>query len=267
MLMLIRLGLLVGLRAHALKALVIIAIALVGLSLFASSFSARQPMTVGLDVGISSLRLILLLMTLMWSQILLANEIERKTLYFTLSYPYSRTQYLLARFSSIALLSIFGTFLLGALLWGALTLTNWSYDAELRPKLDERLILLFLGIALDLTVVLAFNFLLCTLSTTPFLPFLLSLAFAVSARGLGPTFDYLREARLADPDHVRWFGPLLEYAYLWLPDLSRLDWRIGVLHSLPMDSTQIAWSILMAVCYIVLLLALACLVFERRNLT
>lgn len=262
---LIRVGLLVGLRSHALKALGLVALLVLAIALFASTFSGRQPMTVGLDVGLSGLRLVLLLMTLVWVQQLLAYEIERKTLYFMLAYPYSRSQYLLARFVTLALLAAMAVAVLGLLLWCALRLSNWSYAAEQLPQLDMRYWLLLLGIWLDLLVVLAFSVLLCSLTTTPFLPFLLSLAFALAARGLGSTLDYLRHSNLADADQARVLGPLLEYAYLWLPDLSRLDWRAAVLYSLPSDTTQMLWAVLMAVAYCVALLSLACVVFERRN--
>ena len=262
---LIRIGLLVGVRAHALKVLGLVALALVMLALLASTFSGRQPMTVGLDVGISSLRIVLLLMVLMWTQLLLANEVERKTLYFMLSYPFSRTQYLFARFISLALLTLFAVIALGLLLWVALKLATWNNVGEALPALDGRYLLMLFGIWLDLLVILAFAVLLCSLTTTPFLPLLLGLAFAIAARGLGPTFDYLRQGTLADPDQIKLLGPVLEYAYLWLPDLSRLDWRVQVLYNMPIDTTQVGMAIVMACGYSIAMLCVACIVFERRN--
>lgn len=264
---LIRIALLAGLRSQAPKALLLIALALVGAALLASGFSGRQPMTVGLDVGLSGLRLVLLVITLVWVQLLLAQDIERKTLYFMLAYPYSRSQYLFSRFAALAILCALATLLLGLLLWFALRLANWDYPHDNLPQLDGRYALVMLGIWLDLLVVLAFAVLLCSLSTTPFLPLLVGLAFAFAARGLGPTFDYLREAVLADPEHIRWFAPLLEHAYLWLPDLSRLDWRPLALYNLPADYAQVGWAVSMALAYIVAMLSLAFIAFQRRNFT
>jgi len=97
------------------------------------------------------------------------------------------------------------------------------------------------------------------------LPFLLSLAFALAGRGLGATLDYLRAEVSAGAVESRWLSLLLEYSYAWLPDLSRLDWRYLALYALPIDGENIGLAILMALAYVVTLLAIAVLVFERRN--
>lgn len=263
---LIRLGLLTGLRGSGFKGLLILGVVLLGAALLAASFSGRHPVTVGFDVGLSGIRILLLLIALVWVQDMLARDIERKTLYFILAYPYSRTQFLLARFATLALLAAFATLLLGGLLALTMLLLGSEYQQLTPVAADGRYALVLFGIWLDLLVVIAFAVLLCSLSTTPFLPLLLGLAFALAARGLGPTFDYLRNAANADPTQVRWFRPILEHAYAWMPDLSRLDWRSMVLYDLPVDPQLILLSVLMALAYSTMLLAAAAWVFQRRNL-
>ena len=98
----------------------------------------------------------------------------------------------------------------------------------------------------------------------PYLPLLLGFAFALAARGLGPTIDHLRSAR-SDPLHEALFSPVLEHAYTWLPDLSRLDWRALSLYSLTPDTAAMALAALNALAYILLLLTLAAMIFQRRN--
>ena len=264
---LIRNGLLTGLRLKATRALLLLGLLMVGAALLASAFSGRQPMTVGLDVGLSGLRLILLLLALMWVQLLLAQDVERKTVYFMLAYPYTRGQFLVSRFVALALLCLGATLLLGVALWLALRLANWDYVQATMPQLDHRYALALLGIWLDLVVVLAFAVLLCAVSTTPFLPLLMGLAFALASRGLGTTFDYLRNTRLANPDQARFLGPLLEYAYLWLPDLSRLDWRAFTLYDLPLAPAPMLWAALMALAYAAAMMAMAVAMFQRRDFT
>lgn len=264
---LIRIGLLAGLRSQAPKALLVIALLVLGAALLAASFSGRQPLTVGLDVGLSGLRMVLLLMTLVWVQLLLAQDIERKTLYFMLAYPFSRGQFLVARFITLALLSGLATLLLGGLLWVAISLFGDEAARTTQVALDVRYLLVLCGLWLDLLVVLAFAVLLCTLSTTPFLPLLLGLAFAFAARGLGPTFDYLRKEAYPDLSAAPWFAPVLEHAYAWLPDLSRLDWRPLALYALPVEPAAMGLAALMGLAYIVLLLAIAMQVFQRRDFT
>ncbi|WP_341645641.1 ABC transporter permease [Thauera sp. SDU_THAU2] len=264
---LIRNGLLTGLRLNATRALLLLGLAVIGGALLASAFSGRQPMTVGLDVGFSGLRLVLLLLALMWVQLLLGQDIERKTVYFMLAYPYTRGQFLFSRFATLALLCAGATLLLGMALWLVLRLANWDYVQLTMPQLDYRYALAMLGIWLDLLVVLAFSVLLCSLSTTPFLPFLMGLAFALAARGLGTTFDFLRDGRAADPEQARLFGPIVEYTFMWLPDLSRLDWRTFTLYDVPPTPEPMLWAVAMALAYVTAMLALANVLFQRRDFT
>lgn len=255
-----------GLRSQGIKLLLAIAAVLLGSTLLAGSFSGRQPLTVALDVGFSGLRIILLLMALFWVQELFTKDLERKTLYFVLAYPITRQQYLLSRFISAALLMAFAVVCVGGLLWAAIFYFGSSYQQVTPPALDGRIGLVLVGIWLDLIVVMAFAIFVSTFSTTPFLPILVGLGFAMAARGLGPTFDYLRNNPLADQQQASLLAPVLEYSHAWLPDLSRLDFRAWVLYNLPVNYVDFGYATLMAVAYALMALISAGLVLQRRDL-
>lgn len=263
---LLLLGFRTGVRTHGVKVMLAVVVVLLASSLLAASFSGRQPLTVALDVGFSGMRITLLLMALFWVQELFTRDIERKTLYFVLAYPISRTGYLFARFGAAALLCGLAVVVVGGLLWVSVALFDSGYAQPRPPAFDLRFALVLWGIWLDLLVILAVAFLLSSVATTPFLPMLLGVAFGLAARGLGPTFDYLRHNQHANPDQVRWFGPLLEYVYALLPDLSRLDWRPWVLYDISQDLGAAATASLMAVAYTALALTVAGMIFSRRNL-
>lgn len=261
---LVRLGVRSGLRGQGFRILLIITCLLLGTALLAGSFSGRQPLTVSLDVGLSGLRFVLLLMVLLWVQDLLARDIERKTIYFVLAYPVSRGQFLASRFIAVLALSALALLVVGGALWLMLQLFGSGYSGLVPPDLGSAYLWALLGIWLDLMVVAAFAILLASLSTTPYLPLLLGFAFALAARGLGSTIAYLRSAR-SDPLHETLFSPLLEHAYVWLPDLSRLDWRGLSLYRLAPDYTSMGLAVLNAGAYTLLLLVLAMMIFKRRN--
>lgn len=263
---LIKLGMRMGLRGLGFRVLLLVTVALLGIAFLAGSFSGRQQLTVTLDVAFSGMRIVLLLMVLVWMQDLLARDIERKSVYFMLAYPVARRQFLLSRLIAVAILGGISLVFIGAVFRILLYLFGSDY-AQLRPPaLGWNYWMVLLGMWLDLLVVAAFALLLATLSTTPFLPFLLGLAFALAARGMGPTIDYLRGER-SDPLHERLFSPLLEHAYVWLPDLSRLDWRVLSLYDLPPEPVAMSLAALNALAYIVALTALAMVIFQRRNFT
>jgi Cu-processing system permease protein len=50
-----------------------------------------------------------------------------------------------------------------------------------------------------------------------------------------------------------------------IPDLSRLDWRDWTLYNLPPEAVALGWSVVMALGYAMLLLALAVIAFGRRE--
>ena len=57
-----------GLRSRSIQAILILGALLVGVAYLAASFSPRQPQTVALDVGLSGLRVTLVLFSLFWVQ-------------------------------------------------------------------------------------------------------------------------------------------------------------------------------------------------------
>lgn len=263
---LIRLGLRVGWRGVGLRVLLPLALLVLVVSVLGSGFSGRQPSSVALDVGLSGLRLVLLVVVLLWVQDLFAKDIERKTVYFMLAYPVTRTYYLLSRFLAVALLALVALALIGGLLWLSMQVSN-GYMQTRPVALGHKYLLVLLGIWLDALVVTAFALCIASLSTTPFLPLILGLCFGMAARGLGPTLDFLMHGERASSFQVALFGPVLEYAFLWLPDLSRLDWRPIALYDLSVVWDAFGLAALSALGYIGLLLALSSVIFGRRSFT
>ena len=255
-----------GIRAHSLRWLLALAGMVLLLAWLAANFSARQPATVALDVGLSGMRLVLMLMALFWVQELLGKDIERKSLYFVLAYPVSREAYLLSRFAAVAALLALGVGILGTALGVVLHVLPVTYKQETPIALGLPYLLTLLGMWLDLLVICAFALWLCSISTTPFLPLILGSLFALTARSLGITLEFLLHSQNADPDQVRWLLPIIEAGKWLLPDLSRLDWRDLSLYGMAPDWPALGWAALMAVAYGAALLGLAGRQLARREL-
>ncbi|SEL51468.1 hypothetical protein SAMN05216214_11372 [Atopomonas hussainii] len=264
MLEILRLGLKAGWRGLGWRVLLPLAALVVVISLLASGFSGRQPTTVALDVGLSALRVALLILALLWVQELFAKDIERKTVYFVLAYPVSREGYLFARFAAVAILSLFALFMVGSGLWLSLVLSSGFQQVQ-SVDLAGKYFLVMAGLWLDVLVVASFAMLAASFSTTPFLPLLMGLAFGLAARGLGPTLNYLLNSERSDPLQASIFAPVLEYSYAWLPDLSRLDFRPLALYDLSVPWLPVGLALLNGVLYMLLTLFLAGFIFKRRN--
>jgi Cu-processing system permease protein len=83
-------GLRSGLRGKSFQAVFIFGVLLIGIAYLSGFFSPRQPQTVALDVGFSGIRFSLVLLNLFWVQELVAREIDRRVILFSLAYPVSR---------------------------------------------------------------------------------------------------------------------------------------------------------------------------------
>lgn len=79
-----------GLRSRSVQGVLVLGIVLMGVAYLSASFSPRQPRTVALDVGLSGLRVSLILFSLFWVQELVGREIERRSVLFALTYLFTQ---------------------------------------------------------------------------------------------------------------------------------------------------------------------------------
>ncbi len=254
-----------GLRSHGFVGVLVLGLLLMAGAFLAGAFSLRQPLVVSLDVGISGIRIFSLLLVLFWLQEVFAKDIDRRTVYFALSYPLSRQDYLWGRY-----IGVVGMLAVAVLLFGGLLLIMdhfaiWGYADSTRPFIDSRYALVLLGIFLDACTVGAFALAVMTFSETPFLAMALGFCFALAGRSMGAVLDYLTRPQAADAETIALWLPWLRRVAWALPDLSRLDWRSGILYD-SWPAASLMWhAILMALAYIALMLLVASWRFGRRE--
>ncbi len=253
-----------GLRSRSIQGVLVLGVLLVGVAYLSASFSPRQPRTVALDVGLSGLRVSLILFALFWVQELVGREIERRTVLFSLTYPVARGNYVLGRYLGVIGLLALAALLLGLLLWLVLFAIGGDYQQGFVIATGPPYLLTVFGLWLDAAVVAAFALWLSTFSTVPMLPLALGLAFAVGGKSLGAVAEYLAKGGDGDPAMMR-FAPFIDAIQWVLPDLSRLDWRAWPMYGLAPDALGVGLGLALAASYIGFLLMLAVLTFARRE--
>lgn len=254
-----------GLRSHVLQSLLAIGVLMMGAAYLAGMFSPRQPATVVLDIGFSFVRAVGLILVLFWAYEFVGREIDRRTIFVSLTYPAPRSHFLFGRYLGLMVLTVLVVALLALLLAGTTLLAEKVYAQSNPVSLKGPFLLALLALTLDLAVVAAFGTLIAVVSTTPFLPLLVGLAFAISARSLGPAMDYLAQMSGKDEALKESLIPVFDLLRWVLPDLSRLDIRYYPLYSHPPEAGLLAGVFMMSLGYIVLLLALAVWLFQRRQ--
>ena len=255
-----------GLRSRAIRAILIVAVLMVGVAYLASSFSPRQPQTVALDVGYSGMRISLVLFALFWVDLLVGREIGSRGILLTLTYPVPRSDYLLGRYCAIISLLALAALLLGGMMWGVALLSGGGYVQGFALHLGLPFWVTVFGFWLDAAVVAAFALLITTVATVPMLPLATGLAFAVGGKALGAALDYM--SRGADDDQqILQMMPLFDVIQWMLPDLSRFDLRVWPMYGVLPDVGNLAWVVLMGVGYVLLMLTVAIYAFSRREFT
>jgi ABC-type transport system involved in multi-copper enzyme maturation permease subunit len=257
----IRLGLQ---RRNLLFLLVLGLLVVLGGSLF-SNFSGRQPATIGMDLGLSAFRIIGVLLALFWIQELFVKELEQGRLHTLLSLPQPRHRYLLGRFLGIAVLLGGSLALFGTFLWFLGIGVSSGYNQGTPIHNGWPLIPVLFYLWLDLITISAFTVLIGTLATTPMLPFGLGLGFAWASRTFGPVLEYLQAEEKTLQGIRQTFGPGLDSLQWFLPDLSQLDLRAGVLYGQWPPAEAWVGGAGMALGYTALLLGLAVWRFNARE--
>lgn len=254
-----------GLRGRSIQAILVLGVLLIGVAFLASSFSPRQPQTIALDVGFSVMRAVLVLLGLFWVLELVAREVERKTIIFSVSYPVPRSYYVLGRYLGILLLLSLATISLALLVWLVTMLAGGGYEQGFPVQLGFPFWLAVVGFWVDAAVVTGFALMVVSFSTIAVLPLALGACFAIAAKAIGSARAYILVGADGDTKLVEQMAPWLEVIHWLLPDLSRLDWRAWSMYGLFPGSGSMVWGVISAVSYIFIMLAIACQVFSKRD--
>jgi ABC-type transport system involved in multi-copper enzyme maturation permease subunit len=263
---LIWLSIVSGYRSNSFKLLVVLALVAIFLAWLAASFSARSSDTMMLDVGLSLQRIVLTLMAAFWVQELYYKDLEKKTAIFLLAYPMSRAQYLLARFTGVAVLELCALCLSALLLYGTVVFAGSSYEQGWPVNLGTPYLVTWLYFFLDIMVIISVTFLLCSVSETPNLPVLCALSFSVAMHAMGPIVEYLRYSARLEQNHQDLVQPIVEQLIYLLPDLSRLDIRPWSLYGELPSTQQLALGAGVAITYTIVFLASSIISLNRREI-
>jgi len=228
-----------------------------------STLSMRQVTSLCLTLSLSLCSLVMLLLAIFLGGTLIWRDLERRYSHALLSLPLSREGYLLKRFAGVALF-----LLLTALVLGGMTAAVTGYVASIYPP--ERPLLwsvIFATIGFDLLkclLLVAFAFLFSTFSTSFFLPIFGTLAVYLVGGASQPVYDYLQSPTAASLSPL--VQQLANWLYFLLPNLSLFDLKLYAVYGLSLDPKQLLLGIGYFLVYGGFLLALACLIFRRRQI-
>lgn len=231
----------------------------------AGQFSGRQPATVALDVGLSTLRLALPIVIAIIMQEILWGDFNRKNFLLSATYPRPRSVFLLARVFAMTALIAALLLLLATLLVAAAYFISLGYKQTTPPALGQPYWLTIGLIGVDSLLCLAVATVFCVSAKTQSFVLIGTLGFTLIARSYSTIAALLtRDDTLVMQAEV-YRGSLNMLGYL-IPDLGTLDVRMIALYGqwtfLPED---LPWRVGGVLIYASALLALSAFVLDRKQ--
>jgi ABC-type transport system involved in multi-copper enzyme maturation permease subunit len=203
------------------------------------------------DMGLAGIQFFLMLIAVMMSVLLISREIDSRTVYYILAKPVRRSHFLLGKY-----LGLLATVLVNLVLMTAvLTLFVWLYGGGFDPFL----VLATGMIGVEMTLLVAFATLFSVL-TRPILGSIFTLAVFVVGHVSGDLWLLTRHL----PGSVG--RTLVSVLYYVVPNLERFNFKTEVVHQLPIPIPAVVWALVYGCCFTAVVLVLACLRFERKDL-
>jgi Cu-processing system permease protein len=238
-------------RERVLYVAALFGVALVIAVLLLNEVSGGAEGKISLDVGLAGISLLGLTVAAFMGAGLMNKEIEKKTALVLIAKPMSRSEFILGK--HLGLTSILGVLvlLMNLMLFGVMT---WRGIPFSWTTLSVSGLYLVLELSLITAVALLFGVFTSSLIATV-------LTFAVYLMGHSSE-NLVKLSQTIKTESVK---NIVKGIYLLFPDLSRLDFKNQAVYGLSPDSGTMALNAGYGVLYIILLLAIASLIFSRRE--
>lgn len=234
-------------------------------TLLSAYFGARQPAAVALDVGFSTIRLLVPLLIVLLAQELLSREFDKRYYLSSLTYPRARSSLLLGRFAAVLALVLGVLLALGLLQIGLVQFIGDIYPQATPVALGQPYLIVSAFIALDLLVLTALATLLAVVASTPSFVLIGTFGFMLVSRSYGSIIELLSSQAGLVSNAEGYRASLGVLGYL-LPDLGALDMRMLALYGKPeFLPADWPWLLLSSLGYAIALLALAVWALQRKR--
>jgi len=240
-------------RDRVLYNLVLFVLLLTAAAIFIGELSGGQERKIIVDLGLSAMLLFGVFIAIFVGVGLVYKEIEKRTIYAIFSKPVGRGEFLVGKYLGLCLTLLVNVVVMGVGISLALIYVSRGWD-PLVGVIWPAVLLIYL----ELTILTAVALLFSSFSS-PALSALLTFFvfiighFSADLKSLSTSMESVV---------ARW---LFASLYYLLPNLSNYSFITPAAHGLTPAPGVAAISALYAGCYIVVLLALATLVFSRRN--
>jgi ABC-type transport system involved in multi-copper enzyme maturation permease subunit len=240
-------------RDRVLYNLVLFVLLLTAAAIFIGELSGGQERKIIVDLGLSAMLLFGVFIAIFVGVGLVFKEIERRTIYAIFSKPVGRGEFLVGKYLGLCLTLLVNVVVMGLGVSLALIYVNRGWD-PLALSIWAAILLIYLELMILTSVALLFSSF-----SSPALSALLTFFifiighFSSDLKGLATTMGSAAG---------RWLFSALYYV---LPNLANYSFITPAAHGQVPDQPLMLGSLVYAIVYVVVMLALGTLVFRQRN--
>ena len=238
---------------------------LVAASLLIGQITAGQDVKIIKDLGLATIELAGILMTIFIGVGLVAREIERRSIFALLSKPLPRWEFIVGKYLGLVLTIVVNVAAMTVVFYVVLAWLGWTTPENVRaswttPAADPRLLIGVVEIVAELALLTALALFFSTFSSSP----LLSIAFTVGLLVAGLVSHDLRQ--FGDVVDAPGAVAAVVSAIGWVvPAFSAFDHKNAVVSGLPIAAGRVTFNLFYAAAYSLAALAGAVAVFSRRE--
>ena len=240
-----------SIRDRIFYSLLFFAVILLAFSMVLGTLTIAEPVKVIKDFGLGAISIVGTLIAIFVGIGMVYKEMEKKTIYVILSKPIARWQFLIGKYCGLSLTIIIEVVVMTVLLF----ILSYQYIQEVPISL----FLAIIPIYFELQLILAVAFLFSTFSSS-----FLSGMFTLSIFIIGHLTKDLK--MLAESGENVVFQQFADGLYYFFPNLENLNFKARVVHNIPIPYSEIYFGLIYGGLYTVVILLLALMIFERRDI-
>ncbi len=239
-----------SLRQKIMMLLIIFSILLIVISLFLEPFALGESPKLLRDFGLAVYSMFGVLVVIIIGSALIHKDIEKRTIYTVIAKPVKRSEIILGKF--------LGLFLLIAVLLTAMAIIHQLTILIYEGRLDLKLLIALPFSLIEIMVLLGILLLFSSFSS------------ATLTSIMGVIFYLIGHAApdlklFADVTKVSALKYLAYGSYYILPNLENFNYRLELVHKLPLYADQLIFSVCYGFIYTIFLLYVAIWIFENRE--
>ena len=245
-----------AIRDKILYNLVFFSLLIMGVSTYLGDIALGKSIKVIQDVGLASMSIFGLLIAIFVGIGLVYKEIQRRTIYTLLAKPISRGQFLVGKYFGLLMTITLNVLVMSSVLFALLLLysSGGITDSGVNWEVGKAIFLILIELMLITAVAVFFS----TFSTPT-----LSAMFTLGVYLIG-RFSSDLVALSERSENVVLKYVTLVFHYL-LPNLEKFNVKGLVVHWVPISNDYMVRSTLYGMTYIIFLMAVAVLIFQRRD--